>query len=227
MDSASSSRRNAARSSQQGKELLRKVEFPAGEQLFSQDDPAEALFVIDAGSVQLSKRVHSTTCAIGTLGVGDVFGEAALFGESPYTVTAVALEHTRCLRVLGAQFGEMVRRSPDIAYRFMKKLALRLVHSQFRLSNFALRTPIARLMHQLDAEVGRAGTSDGIPLPFDLPDVLSLERGAVDELIRRLINKGYVSIDGDGNFSIDDLDGFRRYLTYLELRDRFERLESG
>jgi CRP-like cAMP-binding protein len=209
-----------------GKDLLRKVEFQAGQTLFTERDAAEALYVIDAGSVKISKRVHTLPCHIEVLSVGDVLGEAALFGpDATYRVRAIALEPTRCLRVLGQQFGDMVLRSPDIALRIMRKLSSRLMHSHFRLSNFALRSGMARFMHQLLAEHERAEDKSAVPLPYDLPDVLSTERGAVDEMIRTLIKERLVLVSDKGTFTLLDREAFDRYLTYLELHDRFGRLD--
>lgn len=216
--------REVSRVLQTGRDLLTKVEFSAGQTLFEESDPAVALFVVDSGSVRLTRTVHELPCHIETLGVGDVLGESALFPDTTYRVRAVALEPTRCLRVVGAQFGEVVRRSPDIAFRIMKKLALRLIHSHFRLSNFALLTPMARLMHQLRAETERANNQGTTPLPYDLPEILSLERGAVDDMIRRLIRERLVEVDDKGGFTITDQEAYDRYLQYLELHERFGRL---
>jgi CRP/FNR family transcriptional regulator, cyclic AMP receptor protein len=208
------------------RDLLTKVEFQTGELLFGEDDVAEALFVIDSGSVKVTKTVHGLSCHIETLGAADVLGESSLFPETAYGTRAVALEPTRCLRVLGAQLGDVIKRNPDIALRIMRKLSVRLIHSHFRLSNFALRRPMARLMHQLRAERARSEQADAIPLPYDLPEVLSLERGAIDDMIRTLMREGLVEVDEEGTFRIAEPDAFDRYLAYLELNDRFERLSK-
>lgn len=208
------------------RDLLTKIEFGTGELLFDEADPADALFVIDSGSVKVTKMVHGLACTIETLGPADVLGEAALFPDITYGTRAIALEPTRCLRVLGAQLGDVVKRNPDIALRIMRKLSVRLIHSHFRLANFSLRRPIARLMHQLRAETARAENPGQVPLPYDLPEVLSLERGAVDEMIRTLMREGLIEINEDGTFRLPDGDAFDRYLGYLELHDRFERLNK-
>lgn len=206
------------------KDLLIKVEFNSGDVLFREREPASALYVIDVGSVLLSKRVHSLTTQLETLTVGDVLGEASLFPDAKYPASAVAMEKTRCLRVAGKQFEEMVRRSPEVAFRFMRKLALRLIHSQFRLSNFTLTAPMARLMHQLLAESARAGDKAAVPVPFDLPEVLCVETGALDDMMRTLIREGLIAMGEEGTFTLPDRAGFERFLTFLELNDRYSRL---
>lgn len=207
------------------KDFLSKVEFARDAVLFEEGTDAAVFFVIEGGLVQLSKLVHTQRCGLGTLGIGDVIGEEAFFPEAKYGYSAIAVESTRCLRVVGAQFEEMVRRSPEIAIRLMRKLALRLVHSQFRLANFTLRAPLARLMHQLLAEADRAGSANDVPIPYDLPDVLALERGALDEMMRVLMRERLLAAgEKPSTFTIADRSGFQRYLAFLELRDRFERL---
>ena len=209
----------------ENRDFLSKVDFAADVVLFEEGAEADVFLVVEAGVVQLTKRVHSQTCSLGTLVVGDVLGEEAFFPDTKYGYTARAIENTRCLRVVGRQFEEMVRRSPEIAVRLLRKLAMRLIHAQFRLSNFTLLSPTARLMHQLIAEKERA-KNDSAPIPFDLPEVLGLERGALDEMMRTLVRERLVELTKNGDtFSIPDRDAFERYLTYLELRDRFERLD--
>jgi CRP-like cAMP-binding protein len=208
------------------KDLLTKVEFKAGHVVFDEGQEADALYVIDGGSVQLNRLVHTQSCKLETLGVGDVFGEQALFPATSYPCTAIVVERTTCLRVPGAQFEELIKRSPEVASRFLKKLSARLIHHQFRLANFSLRAPLARLMHQLRAEVMRAEDRRAVPLPYDLPDVLCMERGAIDRMFRGLIRERLVEMTGQGTFALLDPAAFERYLTYLELKDRFEDAEQ-
>lgn len=210
------------------KDFLSKVKFEAGQTLFEEDATADVFFVVDQGLVQLTKRVHTAFCGLGTLGVGDVIGEEAFFPASCYGYTALALEETRCLRVVGAQFEEMVLRSPEIAIRLLRKLALRLVHSQFRLANFTLLSPTARLLHQLLAELDRAENVDTVPIPFDLPDVLGVERGALDACMVGLAKERLIILGSkEATFTIPDRAAFERYLTFLELSDRFDRLQPS
>ncbi len=208
------------------KDLLTKVEFKAGYVIFEEKSEADAVYVIDAGSVSLTKLVHTQTCQLETLGVGDVFGEQALFSSTTYPCTATVVDKTTCLRVPGSQFEELVKRSPEIAFRFLKKLSGRLIHHQFRLANFSLRQPTARLMHQLKAEVVRAEDKSSVPMPYDLPEVLCIERGHADAMIRTLIRERLLELNKNGTFSITDPAGFERYLTYLELTDRFDTVED-
>lgn len=209
-----------------GASLLQRAEFRSGQVIFQENTPAMALYVINSGSVTVSKLIHSTPTCIETLGVGDVFGEAALFADALNTVTATATTACSCLMVQAFQLNDLVRQSPDVAFRFVRKMAVRLMHGQYRLANFALRNPLARLMHQLKAEDARAPDNAAVALPFDLPEVLSMERSAVDHYMRTLINEGHVALGENGTFTITDRIAFGRYLTYLELNDRFERVEN-
>lgn len=210
----------------ENKDFLSKVDFAADQVLFEEGSDADVFLVVEAGVVQLTKKIHSQTCSLGTLVVGDVLGEEAFFPDTKYGYTAKAIENTRCLRVVGRQFEEMVRRSPEIAVRLLRKLAMRLIHAQFRLSNFTLLSPTARLMHQLVAERERA-SNDTVPIPYDLPEVLGLEKGALDGMMRTLVQERLVALTKKGDaFQIPDRDAFDRYLTYLELRDRFHRLDE-
>ncbi len=92
-------------------------------------DPAEELFVIKSGTVEirLGNRVLDTLPELG------IFGEMALIDHSPRSATAVALTEVTLVPVAEKQFLFMVSRTPHFALNVMRALARRL-----RTTNMAL-----------------------------------------------------------------------------------------
>lgn len=194
--------------------------------LYRQDDPADRLFIIHSGAVRITRRVFKEEFTIETIGPGHVCGEVCVIGATSYPETAVAVDAVEALVVPAATVEELLRTNGDVAVNVSRRLAARLSWAHFRLSNFALRSSLARVMFQLRAEALRRGAlrrRAWAPVPWDLPEVLATERGTVRAAVRRLADDGLIAIDSNGQFSIIDLVGFDRMLSYLELQDRFEQ----
>ena len=126
--------------------------FKAGEVLFREGDPGNKAFVLQSGRVRLTKRVFRSDVIVEELGEGDFCGELALVMKTTRPTSAVVLEDATMLVLPADQFEEMVEQNPAISVQMLKRMATRITRIQFRLSNFALRSPMARMLHQLRAE---------------------------------------------------------------------------
>lgn len=200
------------------------TQCPAGTVLFREGEPGNKLYVIKSGRVRLSKRVFDADVVVEELRAGDFCGEIALLNDQPRPVTATAFTDAGVIQMDANQFENMIRSNADIAVRMMKKMAARLTESQFRLSNFALRTNKARVLGQLRHEAARKADdlSKPAPIPDDLAAALVLEVGEVKLILGELVRDQLITIDKRGIFTVVDAAAFDRYLRFLELRDHFE-----
>lgn len=199
--------------------------YKAGEVLFQEGDPGTEVFVIQAGRVRLTKRVFRTSVVVEDLGKGDFCGELALVMKTTRPVTATVLENARLLVIPAEQFSLMVEQNASITMQMLRRLATRLTRAQFRMSNFALRQPMARMLHQLRAEwkVAALQGDQGVPLiPDDLAEALGMEAGEVKQILERAVADKLIEIDAQGVFRITNNESYDRLLSYLELRDHFE-----
>lgn len=201
------------------------AEFEAGDVLFRQGELASTVFVINAGIVQLTRRVFREEIIVEQLHRGNLCGDVAFAENARYPVTATALEPVRAVVVGRDDVERVLLQHPHVVAKMAGRLATRLAHTHFRLSALSLRSTEARIMLQLHHEAVRAHALGGetfAPLPYDLPEVLACERGPVRETIRGLQRDGYIELDNGGRFRIVDREGYERRLSYLELRDRFD-----
>lgn len=199
--------------------------YAPGTVLFQEGDPGTEVYVVQTGKVRITKRVFRTDVVVEDLGKGDFCGELALVMKTTRPGTAVVVDEAQLLVIPAEQFEDMVSSNPAITLQMLKRLAARLTRAQFRLSNFALRQPLARLLHQLRAEwkVAHIQGKDGLALvPDDLAQALGMETGEVAGILERAVKDRVIGIDASGAFNIPDHDAYDRLLSYLELRDRFE-----
>ncbi|MCB9521272.1 MAG: Crp/Fnr family transcriptional regulator [Myxococcales bacterium] len=201
------------------------VHFRAGEVLFEQGAPANHVFILNAGSVRLFRQVFEERVLLETLGRGNVCGDIAFAEGAQYPSTAIAVDDVEAVVVHRDGIESVLLQNPSVVARVVSRMAARLTYSHFRIAAFALRTPTGRIMLQLRHEAERAGGLDGaafVPIPYDLPEAVALERGAVDAVLRSLATDGLLELDTGGRFRVTDPAGFDRKLRYLELHDRFE-----
>ena len=96
--------------------------FKAGEIIFRHGDPAEELYIVKSGKVEirLGNRLLDTLSEL------SIFGEMALIDHSPRSATVVAATDATVVPVDEKQFLFLVSRTPHFALNVMRVLAQRL-----------------------------------------------------------------------------------------------------
>jgi len=102
------------------------TECPKDYKIFSQGDPAEAVFYIQQGRVKLKvKSKQGKEAVIAILGVGDFLGEACLIGQTVCLMTATVIV-------------------PSFILRIEKSEMLRVLHEERRFSDFFVPYVLSR-----------------------------------------------------------------------------------
>ncbi len=102
------------------------VPYSKGHVIFKDQDPGAEMYVIQAGSVELSRTIGGEKRFSRVLEKGDFFGEMSLLEGLPRTATAVALEDSELIVINGAIFDQMIKSNIEIAIRMLRKLSMRL-----------------------------------------------------------------------------------------------------
>jgi CRP-like cAMP-binding protein len=107
--------------------------FDDGEVIFREGEKGEMMYVIQAGSVKITKSTHSGEVTIATLEKGEVFGEMALFDKLPRSATAVAQENSRILTVDKRKFFSSISRDPTLAFKILESMShrIRRINNEF------------------------------------------------------------------------------------------------
>jgi CRP/FNR family transcriptional regulator, cyclic AMP receptor protein len=97
-------------------------DFKAGDVIFREGDPAEEVFVVKTGTVEI--RLGNRL--LETLPERSIFGEMALIDRGPRSATAVAATDTTIVPISEKQFLFLVSRTPFFALNVMRVLVQRL-----------------------------------------------------------------------------------------------------
>jgi len=98
------------------------IEHPAETVIFAEGKPAEHLFVILSGEVELSLR----GCELEVERQGGFIGEMALFESATRGTTATALTEVRLARLDRNQLAGLMNESTEFSMQLMAALANRL-----------------------------------------------------------------------------------------------------
>src|ERR1700733_4933201 len=121
-------------------------EYRAGEVLFREGESGEEMFVIQSGTVQITKHASGEERPLATLGRGEFLGEMAILNGKPRTATAIVLEDARVLVIDAKTLETMISKNPEIALRLIKKLARRLDSADEMIQILLNPDPRARVM---------------------------------------------------------------------------------
>lgn len=96
-------------------DCVEELAVPAGEAVFHQGDPGDALFIVVEGQAEVAvEAAEEAARRIALLGPGDAFGEMALLTGGRRTAAVRALEDLTLLRIGKADFDRLVQDSPAL-----------------------------------------------------------------------------------------------------------------
>ncbi|MBJ3764294.1 Crp/Fnr family transcriptional regulator [Maribius pontilimi] len=186
------------------------VKLSAGEILFEQGDPADAIFALQDGLLDISALAEDgRKLVLNVLSPGAVFGEVAVFERGTRSATVSARQPSRLVRVGRDVLLSRMRSDPDLALAMVQLAVSRLswVSSQLELQAFQpLPIRLARRIAWLLTSVG-----DGTVLPMsqaELADHVGATREAVSKVLTGWRRDGIVKL-GRGKLVVQDPDALQ------------------
>lgn len=89
-------------------------EFKAGERIFSQGDPGDCAFIIEAGRVQISIQKNGQEFPVSILGEGEIFGEMAILDGLARSASATAMDGARVCVISRDQLYQRIENSDPV-----------------------------------------------------------------------------------------------------------------
>lgn len=195
--------------------------YKAGEYLYQEGDVAEEVYVVHAGRVVVTTQVRGLQKVLQEAGQGAVIGESALILGRRRESSATALDDSRILVIESRTFEAMARTNPEIAVRLIRKLARRLDRATRDTKTLLYRDKAARMASYL------LDWADATPPSTEsIAATLGLRPGEVEKLLEGFVGAGLLK-EVDGAPQVADPEELRRYLVYLDLRERFDPIDES
>jgi len=103
-------------------EIAEEQPFAFGDQVFTEGEPGDALYLVVEGTV----KVHQGGKQLAQLGPRDVFGEMAVLDSEPRSATVTALKDSVLLKIARDDFRDILQERPEIGMGVIKVLSRRL-----------------------------------------------------------------------------------------------------
>jgi len=172
--------------------------YATGEVIFSQTDPANALFYIHKGKVKLtvvSKRGKQAVIAI--LGKGDFFGEGCLAGQPVRMSSAAAMGDCSVVQLEKAAAMAVIHKQPAFSELFLQYLLSRNIRVEEDLVDQLFNSSEKRLARVLLilANFGKEGKPEPVIPKISqetLAEIIGTTRSRVSFFMNRFRKMGFI-----------------------------------
>lgn len=191
--------------------MSRTLYYPRGEIVFQEGEKAFGLYIICAGKVKLAKHApHGKKQILKLLGPGEILGEETMFDRDVYTAYARTLEDSRLHFLEREPLLELLRRHPEVALRFIRKLAQEIKGFQDKLIETSYEGSLERMARLLLLMGGKYGieTDRGLDIGVELTrqelaELAGISTETAIRILSRLRDRGLVALEGHRIYILD------------------------
>lgn len=181
--------------------------------LYDQGDPVEEFYVVMDGHVELSIEAESRRSVVEVARKGMVLGDAAMFGDGRFLMSARVLTSATVLAVPAKSFLAKLEQRFDIITHMLSTMSFRLRMLVRQIAELKLKTTAQRLgsflLSQVDAEEGRVQ----LRFPYDkrlVADELGMKPESLSRALAKLAKLGVESLP-DNSVIIADVERLREF----------------
>jgi CRP-like cAMP-binding protein len=204
--------------------------------IFSENEPGDELFIMQKGSVKITKMVDNNEVILAILRPGDIFGEMALLESMPRSASAIAFEDCVVMAVNRANFQHMVASQPQIIARLTTLLAERIWFIYKQLGNTMMNDPLGRaygaLLMQLEKSRCDVNSTKSHTFEFgpkELAGMIGLSQANSAPVIKKILNNTQFQLQRDRIFVqnisevVKQVGSFKR----IQMREKARREASS
>jgi len=143
--------------------------YPKNTMICSESELGDELYIIQKGTIKITKIVEDKEVLLAMLKSGDIFGEMALLENKPRSASAIAYDDVTLMAVNRSNFQRMVQTQPQLITRLTQLLAERIWVVYRQMANIVMEDPLGRFYDRLwlELEKNRVQVASGTPFTFD------------------------------------------------------------
>ena len=178
------------------------IAYPAGQVIFLQGEPANAVFHIQKGEVKITVvSEQGKEAVVAMLGIGAFFGEACLAGQVQRVTTAAAMTDSTIVRLDRGAILRVIHEEPDFAEMFIAHLLGRAIRVEADLVDQLFNSSekrLARLLLLL-ANFGKEGKPEPVIAKISqetLAEMIGTTRSRVSFFMNKFRKLGFIEYNG-------------------------------
>jgi len=129
--------------------------FPKDSLVFAEGEIGNCLYIIQKGSVKITKIIDNQEVVLEVLGKNDIFGEMALLEDMPRSATAEVCDDCALLAVNQANFTKLINVQSDLVVRMTTFLSERIWLRYKQLANTMIKNQVVRIYDALLTQLER------------------------------------------------------------------------
>jgi CRP-like cAMP-binding protein len=199
--------------------------YPKNSMLFSEGEPGDELYIIQRGSVKITKIVDNSEVLLAVLKAGDIFGEMALLEAKPRAASAVAYEDCMVLVVNRVNFERIITTQPQIIARLTTLLSERIWFIYKQLANTLITDPLGRMYDALLIQLEKNGVSTTTPAsytfdfgPKELTNMVGIPQKDASPILRKMLGNEMVQVVNDKIHVVDVVEIARQTEYYWKMQ---------
>ncbi|MFW5776841.1 MAG: Crp/Fnr family transcriptional regulator [Spirochaetota bacterium] len=196
------------------------VGYQPGEIIFCEYEPGDAFYLIQEGTVQISKIMGDIEKTVDVLQPGEIFGEMAILEEAPRSATAIAAEQVKCLEFNRENFEILMRGNPAIALKLLKLFTKRIYDQRRRFMILTLEDTQARvadvflMLNELRGEQPNDEESDErvfVTTPEDVAHWAGLSTDETKHVLNHFVSQRRLEVHKD-RIVLSNINEFVRFV---------------
>jgi len=172
-----------------------------GKVFFKEGDEGRYMFIIQEGSVRITKNIEGREHTLAVLGKGDFFGEMAIVTQAARTATATAASTVKLLQFDREGFHSMIEKNAKIALNVIDKLCRRLQQANMQIQHLVRKNErglIALNLHYAFTEkAGEQSCLEYAKLLRELSLNMEFPQEKIQKYINELREKQILKLDND------------------------------
>jgi CRP/FNR family transcriptional regulator, cyclic AMP receptor protein len=184
------------------------LECGANHTIFSQGDPADSVYFLLRGKVQLGVASHEGKEAIvATLGPGEFFGEGCLAGQPSRMFTAISAGDCTLARVEKPAMAQMLHETPGLAEVFITHLLSRVIRYEADLVDQLFNSSekrLARLLLLL-SHFGKESKTETVVAGINqehLAQMVGTTRSRINHFMNKFRKLGFIDYSSEGGLTV-------------------------
>lgn len=189
-----------------------------GKVIFREGEPGDKMYIIQEGSVRITKCMGPTEHVLAVLGKGEFFGEMAIVSNTPRSATATAASTVKLLSFNREGFISMIEKNARIALNIIDKLSRRLQQANLQIQHLVRRDQQGLLalntLYAFTVHTSEGGWVEHVQLLRELSLSTEIPQETIRAFLDKLKDESIIELREDGTLVLLD----RRRLTALSER---------
>src|SRR5262245_18846519 len=178
-------------------DVSRERAYPKNSVILFEDDPGDALYVVNTGQVKVVLiGEDGREVILSVMGPGEFFGEMSLLDDEPRSAHVIAMEESSLVVLRREDFEGILAETPAIALALLREMSRRRRRADEKVGSLVLldvQGRVARLLLDMADEEGGERITRRLT-HHTIAQMIGSSRETVSRTMRELVDKGYIEV---------------------------------